>query len=129
MLSNHALDRYIDRVKPQLTRETARAELEALIALAGSVQTEAPTFAPHDVSYGKATASHFLAVSEGIALALVVKQTRAGEPVYLAVTCLTRYGLSENGRTRRNERAAKRRARRRRRHRMEKGRSNRRDAA
>jgi hypothetical protein len=36
-ISNHAADRYVDRVKPHLTRDTARGEIQRLLQTAGEM--------------------------------------------------------------------------------------------
>ena len=129
VLTKHVLDRYIERVKPHLDRSRAEAELHALVGLAGTPNVAPPAWASHCADRAHlGDAGLFLAISDGIVLALVPDVTR-GVPVLLAVTLLTRTGMSSEYRARRRTAEANRRAARRTRRLHEKGKRNRRRAA
>ena len=95
-LSDHAITRYHERVKPTLLRHEAKADLERMARL-GRVTTERPVFAGGQ-------AAVYLLIGEDIALPLV----RAGRG-FVAVSCMCRAGLGEVTRRRLNRRKRQRR--------------------
>jgi hypothetical protein len=100
-LSHHALDRYTDRVKPWLSRDEAKLEIERLLAANGNEPVPSLDYCHvPDVDC-------FIELADGIALAL--KWTDAS---LMAVTCLIRAGGSEEvvAERRRKKRIKKRRS-------------------
>lgn len=100
-LSRHAIERYRERVKPAFDLDACEAELERLVLMSEEAVEELDW--EHDTGE---RADCYLILSDGIALALVHSSDRG----FLAKTCLTRCGHSEQGKRFRNRR---RRARRR----------------
>lgn len=98
-LTEHAVDRYQERVRPALSPEAAKADLLRLIAACGRQGTP-----PEWAISNEYVTDWFLFIGDDVCL-----------PIHKgsAVTCLTRGGLPELTRARRNERKqAQRRARR-----------------
>jgi hypothetical protein len=98
ILTAHAIERYRDRVKPHLTFGEASAELRRLLRHA-TVVSERPSWS--NDRYEDAT---YVVLSDGIALVVRSDQYAAG----VAVTCLTRAGVSDETRTKRNRRRPRR---------------------
>jgi hypothetical protein len=63
-VSDHAADRYVERVKPSLTRKQARREIEGLAKLAGEPQPYC-RYAPEQMEF-----EAYLELAPGIAIAL-----------------------------------------------------------
>jgi hypothetical protein len=107
-LSQHAVERFHERVRPSLGIEAAEDELARLVAM-GQVVTQPP---PWHAERQRQTAPAYLVICD-LVLPLV---QMGGDPVVLvAVTCIARGGISDQARARRNSlpRAARRRGRRR----------------
>lgn len=102
-LTYHAVDRYIERVRPALAPRLARRDLLTLIAGIGSISASSPAWYAHH-----APADAFLLLGGDIVLPLLT--TPRG---YLAVTCITRGSLPASLREARNRDSAARRHRRR----------------
>lgn len=100
-LSDHAITRFHERVRPSLPRRQAKRELDRLIAVAAEPVAEVPF-----CTSKKADA--WLVLCDGVALPLA--QTGKG---YVAVTCIVAGTLSARERRRRNMRRRSRRHRRR----------------
>ncbi len=98
ILSAHAIERYRDRVKPDLTFEEANAELRRLLRTA-AVVSELPSWS--NDQHEDAT---YAVLSDGIVLVVLSDQYAAG----VAVTCLTRAGVSDRTRAKRNRRRPRR---------------------
>lgn len=98
-ITTHAAERYRERVKPHLSLDRARWELEQLAAVAGPPSPNPPAWIKR-----LEPAPLWLEISDGLALAL----SHRG----VALTVLIRAGLSEGAREARN--AYKKRRRRRR---------------
>ncbi len=98
ILTAHAIERYRDRVKPHLTFEEANAELRRLLRTATAV-SQRPSWS--NDKYEDAT---YAVLSDGIALVVRSNQYAAG----VAVTCLTRAGVSDEARAKRNKRRPRR---------------------
>lgn len=124
--THHALDRYIERVKPLLDREGARTELRRLVELAPAPTGKPPRWAPRALD--RRNSSRFIAITDGICLALV-ETTSYGEPSLLAVTVLFRTGMANKDRAKRRAAGRNRRRHQRRVREAEKGARNRRKAA
>jgi hypothetical protein len=103
-LSDHAIERYRERVRPGLSVEDAEAELQRVLGFA-TFTREPPDFAAeHEgVTVG------FLLLGDGIAFP-VVRSESGGD--FVATTCVGNWSLSEETRERRNRKAAIRRRRR-----------------
>ena len=95
-VSDHAIVRYQERVKPALTREQAKRELEALVGTAQGLGKEQSPW----LTLSGAPVDAFLELSDGI-IALVMDLT--------VITVLIRGGSHESVRKARNERKARRR--------------------
>lgn len=67
-ITRHALERYLQRVKPALDPEVAEAEMEALLAAAGEPTKAPPDWCEPDPAYSTVNAT-YLEVSDGIAFA------------------------------------------------------------
>lgn len=102
-LTNHAVERYVERVKPTFDFSEARRELQRLCDLAGEPSRERPDwhFLPE---HATEAAEFYLTLSDGICAA--VKGTDV-------VTVLTRGGSSPAHRANKRERKRRQRARRR----------------
>jgi hypothetical protein len=107
-LSPHSVERFRERVRPALSVQSARAELERLLAQMAQVRDAAPDW----LAERMAQASPFYAL---VGDALVLPLTPAGSG-WVATTCLSRGHISQPARERRNHyrraRAARKRARR-----------------
>jgi hypothetical protein len=95
-LSHHAIQRFHERVRPALDRDSAADEL-ARIALAGRVLGEAPAW--HAASAAQ-EAPLYLVLGD-VVLPLKPTGRDAG---YVATTCLARGSWSDASRARRNRR-------------------------
>jgi hypothetical protein len=95
-LSTHAVERYVERVKPHLGYDEAFEELRALVK--GGRGGPPPAWAP-EAPVGEV----WLHVSDGIALPLVATGTG-----WLAETVLIRGGVAGFTRERRNDRRKRR---------------------
>ena len=80
--SNHAVNRYWQRVKPNLPRNHVRNELKALARM-GTITDAPPSWWKTDIREGH----RYVEVSDGIAFAL----KRTGDD-YIATTCVIRAG-------------------------------------
>lgn len=94
-LTDHAILRYQERVKPCLDYAAARAEAVALVRDFAVIQTEPPAW--HTT---KEPFTAYAVVTEAIAFGLNGRD---------AVTCLTRGGMGESAREARNKRRRNRR--------------------
>lgn len=103
--TDHAVQRYQERVKPALDAAACKAELEALLAVAPEV--ERPAWCSVDANAGH-PADRYLELADGILAAA------AGG---ICVTVMVRSGLGERERANRNRRKARERRRKRRRQR------------
>ena len=109
--TNHAVDRYIERVKPHLDRGAALAELRRLTAMIDAPLDDIP---PRLILEDEADS--VCEISPGIWLLLVSD----GPRWYRAVSCIGNAGFSDETRARRNaKKARKRRARKARAHRRD----------
>ncbi len=99
-VTDHAVRRYIERVKPTMSLKAARAEVERLL-LTAETTTVAPVWAGREE---KGDARTFAIIAPGIALPI----TETG----VALTCLTNGTLSGATRSRRNRMKAQERSRR-----------------
>jgi hypothetical protein len=110
-LSPHACDRYRERVRPTLARAAAKRDLERLIAAEGRIVPEPPAWLAERQRVEDADA--YVLVGDDLVLPVRVCGRFASA---VAVTCLSRTGISELARQRRNRRrremGARRRARR-----------------
>lgn len=102
-LTDHAITRYAERVRPTLTRSAAERELRSLVDQ-GTLEAECSWHLGRDIDLDA-----YLILSDGIALGLLTGS--AG--IWRAVTTLTRSGASDDFRAKRNawkasQRAAKR---------------------
>jgi len=98
ILSSHAIERYRDRVKPHLTFEEAGDELRRLVRHA-TISSQRPSWTNderEDATYA--------VLSDGIVLVVLSDQYAAR----IAVTCLTRGGVSDEARAKRNRRRPRR---------------------
>jgi hypothetical protein len=90
-LTDHAVEQYVARVKPALATHQAKAELLALVELAGnSPTTEPPPWIQPDSEHFGA---YYLIVSDGVCLAI--------KPNGFVATCLVRGERSPEQRARR----------------------------
>lgn len=102
-VTSHAVQRYMERVKPALGFDTAKGELDALVAMAGEPHGKPDWhFLPE---YTSEAAEHYFTLSDGIAAAV-----KGGA----VVTVLTRGGacaghLANKARRKKEGREAKRR--------------------
>lgn len=108
IVTQHAAERYVERVKPALTVSAAAVEVATLAELAGD-PSEKPKWVANDERRGQVDA--WLTICEGICLPLYHKRGR-----WIARTVLVRAGLSperrESRRQKKQEAARKRRDRR-----------------
>lgn len=107
VLTDHAVERYRDRVRPMSEREAVEVEL-ALILPLGEITAECPVWAVNDDE----PCEQWLVPCPGIAFPLY--PDRSGGSCLVATTCLTNRGLSEETRRNRNRENGARRAARRR---------------
>lgn len=96
-LTDHAIQRYVERVKPQMLRRHAQAELERLVEMAGEPGPVPDWMRPK-------VPCQALVLSDGIALVIVSEDGRL-----TAATCMVRGTLSPEVRA--AQKAAKRRRR------------------
>lgn len=82
-VTDHAVTRYVDRVKPTFDHAAARTELERLVGMAGPIQGKPDWL--HLPAYCPDAAKDYLSLSDGIVAA--VKQN-------LVTTVITRGGSS-----------------------------------
>lgn len=106
-LSRHAVERFQERVRPALTVGQAEDELARLLAVC-EVSGVAPSWVGHEEEQRPADA--FVELSDGVCV--ILHEERPG--AFSAVTCVTRFALSEETRGRRNAARRAERARRRR---------------
>lgn len=92
--SKHSVDRYVDRLRPDLTCPEAREQLRWLVENHGEVRTNAPDW---HAGRSRHPADRYLVVGNDYVLPL-----RGGEGVYVATTFIAHGGLSEKARERRN---------------------------
>lgn len=83
-LTAHAVDRYQERVKPALTFDAAKAEVERLVELA-----EFTTVEPGWTSYGLRPPDGWLIACDSIAFPVMSKSV---------LTCITRSGIGDEAR-------------------------------
>jgi len=98
-VSEQAIIRYRERVKPALDFQPAKAELEALIRMAGDLRPGVPDWASL-----KEESDGYFELADGVAA--VVRES-------IVTTVLARGGLHSSVRAARNERKRRKRARRR----------------
>lgn len=111
VLSDHAVERYQERVKPALDLQAAREDLTRMLRIA-TVQKETPSWGQGE-SHGQPVDAWAI-ISEGVCAPLARRHDGSG---YFAITVLTHRGISDESRARRNVAKAAQR-RRRARHRM-----------
>lgn len=92
-LTAHAISRYIERVKPAMDSNAARAELERLVEHADITPTSTP---PRWVAEGEREA--YLPLTDDVCLTLIGRPGR-----WRALTVLLRGSLSPESRAARNE--------------------------
>ena len=100
-LSSHCVERFHERFRPALDQIRARRELEMLLAL-GEINAEPPEWLAQKMLQ---EADAYLIVGNDLVLPLADIGQR-----FVAKTCLSRGGISEPARKRRNERGRRRRA-------------------
>ena len=100
VVSEHAADRYVERVKPHLTRDEAIAEIERLAQLGGYAD-EVPEWVN-----GETEADLWFIPCDGIAI-----PCQRGATTLFASTTLTRSSYGEEMRAHKNLMRRKRRAR------------------
>lgn len=96
--TTHAIERYVERVRPALTKAAARCELVRLCEVA-EVALERPAW----LGLGEATDA-FLLLGDDVVLPLV-----RGHTGWVAITCMTRGCISPAERMARNNRNRARR--------------------
>jgi hypothetical protein len=96
--TTHAIERYVERLRPALTKKAARRELVALCEVA-EVVTERPAW----LGLGEATDGYLLLGDD------VVLPVMRGKTGWVAMTCMTRGGLAPSERRARNRAAKARR--------------------
>jgi len=99
ILYAHAIERYRDRVKPDLTFKEADAELRRLLRHA-TISSQRPSW----ISDKREDATTYAVLSDGIVLVVRSDRCAAG----IAVTCLTRGGVGDEARAKRNRRRPRR---------------------
>jgi hypothetical protein len=107
MLSPHSVERFHERFRPALDEIRARQELEMLL-VHGEISDEPPEWLAEKMLE---TADAYLIVGNDLVIPLA-SLGPLGER-FVAKTCISRGGISEPARRRRNERARERRRRRR----------------
>lgn len=91
-LTNHAIDRFHERVRPGLARASAEVELARLALFGAMVADPPPWYSPCEDH----EASAYLVIGD------LVLPLRAGDDgVHVAVTCIARGGISPAARARR----------------------------
>lgn len=105
--TRHALDRYVERVKPAFDTDAARVDIERLIDLCGAIVTDAPDWCGYSLSAMEAgldqlvdNVTAWLLLGPDIAFA--VRPAERGN-VWVAFTCIVRGGRSDLARRRRRE--------------------------
>lgn len=106
-ITNHAADRYVERCRPDLTRETAKAEI-LRVARLGPRKIQLDPFPWIETNGTDAEASFYMELSEGIALGLFWSKN-----CYVASTVFVRSGTSPAKRRHRNRKRAARNSRKR----------------
>lgn len=104
-VTDHAVERYIDRVKEHYTEDQAKAELIHLCETSKPLDLEQYPYLRKDRAY--------IELSDGIFAPLV----EIGEDTYRVLTLMIRGGYDEDYRTRKNERNHAKRYRKHRKHR------------
>jgi hypothetical protein len=94
-MTTHAVHRFRERVRPGLGWSAAEEELERLLEYA-ELQAAPPTW----LADRQATSADAYLIIADIVLPLA--KSRTGRDVWLVKTCLTRGGISEKTRDRRN---------------------------
>ena len=94
-VSDHAVERYVDRVKPCLTPEQAREEMTRLLEHVCGFSDQPPVWHTSEEPF-----EVYAIVTDGIAFGI-----KHG----IAVTCITRGGVGEEVREYRNQRRRNRR--------------------
>lgn len=92
--SKHSVDRYVDRLRPDLTCPEAREHLRWLVENHGEVTVDAPDW---HARRQRQTADRYLVVGDDFVMPL-----RGGEGVYVATTFIAHGCLSDAARARRN---------------------------
>lgn len=100
-LTRHALERFGERVRPALADEALATELGALISRFGRVLNEPPVW---QAERGRQKSDLYIELGED----LVVPLNRGGTR-YFATTVLTRSGISDKAREKRNRRSRSKR--------------------
>ena len=93
IISDHAITRYIERVKPAITRKQARVELETLAANAERKRGR-------DMPYTFRNDRDYLILSDGIYASIIASDRDDGHEFMTSL--LTRGGMSEEYRKKRN---------------------------
>jgi hypothetical protein len=101
VLSDHAVERYQERVKPALDLQAAREDLERMLPL-GTFQHDPP---PWDRPFDEADG--WLLLGEGIVIPLSRNQDR--RPGFWAITVLSHREISPEKRRARNDHKARQR--------------------
>jgi hypothetical protein len=102
VLSDHAIERYQERVRPGLDRQAALEDLRHTLTSAGVWSLEAPDWL--DTQHGDG----FVLLGDDVALPIQA----APDGALVATTCLTRGGMDDGRRDVRKARKAKLRAQR-----------------
>ena len=109
-LSEHCRERFRDRLRPSLEREASDAELARLVSHA-SVRPEPPAWLEERQRVANPADLYLLLCDEEIVIPL--RRDDGRFPRFIALTCLTKTGISELAREKRNDRARGERRRRR----------------
>lgn len=107
-VSDHAVDRYVERVHPAMQWRKAKIELERLVRNEGIIHEGRPEWVhlpPEDAQYDVAPPDAWVEIGDTGILCIIKNR--------VVVTVVCRSGMSELGRARRNARSAARRAARR----------------
>ena len=104
-LTNHAIDRYRERVRPGLSFKAAELEL-ALVAASGEITTQAPAWHLRNCAQ---EAPYYLVIADVL---LPLRPHYSEIDVLVATTCLARGCLSADARRHRNARKRHRAGRR-----------------
>jgi hypothetical protein len=107
ILKTHAITRFKDRVRPGLGWSAAEREFERLLRMGTAVE-QPPAWLIADATQGT---PRYVLIGDDIVVPLVASVERPGD--WVALTCIARGGLTEQARTRRNERRSQRTAARR----------------
>lgn len=100
-LTTHAISRFRERVRPALTWERAEREFNAVLAVA-----EATQHAPAWLAARQRQHADLYLVLGDLAMPLTASAVTPGR--WLVTTCLTRGGISDLGRDKRNSRRERR---------------------